>query len=422
MAQHTHGRSTSRRLTTASASALIAAFVVAVIVGSGSAVRLTGLDNANDNLHGHTRNDGPACTRPSGSRGGCRTRTGATPTAPATPGPSGMSAPPGTATGCNVLEQILAACGTATTTPAPSSTTTTTPTATPLSVTPAPRDDRSDDPETCAGATPPVPPPSGSWTCTLDDEFGDTSLDSTLWQPVLTSTSGFMSGSLLSQVCYVDNPDTVSETGGVLDLSVVQLVAPTTCQLPDGASFVTSYEGGMIASYQRFSQKYGYFAVRAAVPATSVSGLQETLWLYPENQTLYGPWPDSGEIDYGEFYSSYPLDDVPFVHYPGSSADPDATSSTGCTIDGDATAGQFNTYALAWTPTTITTYFNGVPCTSDTYAPYVLSPDTAPEPFNQPFFLAFTAALGMNGANSFQPGTTPLPATTQIDWVRVWQY
>ena len=151
-------------------------------------------------------------------------------------------------------------------------------------------------------------------------------------------------------------------------------------------------------------------------------GLQETLWLFPEDETLYGPWPDSGEIDYGEFYSSYPLDDVPDLHYPGSAADPNATTSTGCSIAGDATAGRFNTYALSWTPTTITTYFNEVPCTTDTYAPYVTSPDAAPAPFNQPFFLAFTAALSADGNDSFQPGTTPLPATTQIDWVRVWQY
>jgi len=85
-------------------------------------------------------------------------------------------------------------------------------------------------------------------------------------------------------------------------------------------------------------------------------------------------------------------------------------------------AGQFNTCAPSWTPTTITTSFNGVPCLTDVYEPYVTSPDTAPEPFNQPFFLAFRSAFGMNNSDSFEPGTTPLPATMRIDWVRVWQY
>ncbi len=54
--------------------------------------------------------------------------------------------------------------------------------------------------------------------------------------------------------------------------------------------------------------------------------------------------------------------------------------------------------------------------------PYVTNPDTAPAPFDQPFFLAFTAALGTNGNDVFESGSTPLPATTKIDWVRVWQY
>ena len=195
--------------------------------------------------------------------------------------------------------------------------------------------------------------------------------------------------------------------------------ASTYCHGLNGVGSFTQYEGGMVSSYQLFSQKYGYFETRAAMPPTSVPGLQESLWLYPENEKLYGPWPDSGEIDYAEFYSDLPDADVPVTHYPGSSNDPNANIGA-CTIPGDATAGQFNTYAVSWTPTTITTYFNGVACMTDTYGPYVTNPDVAPEPFDQPFFLAFTSALGI-GSNQFQPGTTPLPATMHIDWVRVWQ-
>lgn len=36
--------------------------------------------------------------------------------------------------------------------------------------------------------------------------------------------------------------------------------------------------------------------------------------------------------------------------------------------------------------------------------------------------LAFTSAFGMDGSDTFEPGTTPLPDTMKIDWVRVWQY
>jgi beta-glucanase (GH16 family) len=176
-----------------------------------------------------------------------------------------------------------------------------------------------------------------------------------------------------------------------------------------------------MCSDKLFSQQYGYFEVRAETPPTSAKGLQETLWLYPLDQNLYGRWPDSGEIDFAEFYSYLSQKDYPVLHYPGATKDPHSNAiPEGCDAGGASTSGQFNTYAMMWTPSAITTYFNGVPCFTDSYGPYVKRPDTAPEPFNQPFFLNLTAALG-TGANVAN-AQTPMPATTKVDWVRVWQY
>ena len=169
----------------------------------------------------------------------------------------------------------------------------------------------------CAGTAPPVTAPSGSWHCTLDDEFNGTSLDGSKWSPMLTYASAYRTGPLFHQVCYVNNPDTINVSGGTLNLSVVQSAQPIGCQGTYASKGQTDIEGGMVISYNLFSQEYGFFEASAEMPATSVPGLQETLWLYPQNETLYGPWPDSGEIDYGEFYSEYPNNDVPAIHYPG---------------------------------------------------------------------------------------------------------
>ncbi len=273
----------------------------------------------------------------------------------------------------------------------------------------------------CAGTAPPVAAPAGTWHCTFDDEFDGTSLDGSKWSPMLTYASAYRTGPLFHQVCYVDNPSTINVSGGTLNLSVVQSPQPIECQGTYASKAQTNIEGGMVISSDLFSQQYGFFEARAEMPATEVPGLQETLWLYPQNETLYGPWPDSGEIDFGEFYSEYPDNDVPAIHYPGSNNDPDATDDN-CVHAGASTAGQFHTYAALWTPTSITTYYDGQPCVTDVYGPYVSNPDTAPEPFNQPFFLALTAALGASNGDQYRPGETPLPATTKIDWVRVWQY
>lgn len=42
------------------------------------------------------------------------------------------------------------------------------------------------------------------------------------------------------------------------------------------------------------------------------------------------------------------------------------------------------------------------------------------KPFNQPFFINLTQALGL-APNTCNPATTPLLATTEIKYGRVWQ-
>jgi beta-glucanase (GH16 family) len=271
----------------------------------------------------------------------------------------------------------------------------------------------------CKRGTPPVPAPSGAWTCTFDDEFNGTSLDTTKWSPQLTQFSGYTTGT--TKPCYVNTPQTISESGGTLNVSVIRLPRMTYCKGLDYFGSTTRYEAGMITSYKLFSQRYGYFEMRAQTPSTTLSGLQETLWLYPSDETLYGKWPDSGEIDFAEFYSDLASKDYPILHFPGATHDPNASVvPNGCAATNATPGDGFNTYGVLWTPTAISTYFNGVRCFTDSYGSYVTNPDTAPEPFNQPFFLNVTAALGM-GLNAVNRHT-PMPATTRIDWVRVWQY
>ena len=251
----------------------------------------------------------------------------------------------------------------------------------------------------CQGTTPLGLP--GRWTCTFDDEFNGSSLNPDVWVPQETAASGYLNG---ASACYVNSPDTISVSGGYLNLSVRQ-VAPFTC--PDGNnSFTTSYEAGMVSTYGLFDQTYGAFEVSAKLPPAEIAGLQETFWLYPQNLT-YGAWPASGEIDFAEFYSDFPGLDVPYIHYAQSSTDPNATAYD-CLINQDA----FNTYGVEWTPTSITVLSNGQPCLVDT-------PSKGGQPFDQPFFIALTQALGV-GTDAFVPGTTPLPDTTEVDWVRAW--
>lgn len=215
-----------------------------------------------------------------------------------------------------------------------------------------------------------------------------------------------------AQECFVNSPNNISVANGVLNLTVRQEAAPFTCVDPKG-NYTTQYTSGAAMSFGKFSQAYGRFEVRAAFPAATVAGLQSSLWLWPNNPLQYGAYPASGEIDIAEEYSLHADRAIPYVHYVPAALDWSITNNY-CTIS-DVSA--FHDYVLNWTSTSLSVTFDGKQCISDTWNP--ASPLVKPQPFDQPFFINLTQALGI-GSNVFNPATTPLPATTQIDYVRVW--
>ncbi|HWF25894.1 MAG TPA: glycoside hydrolase family 16 protein [Solirubrobacteraceae bacterium] len=272
----------------------------------------------------------------------------------------------------------------------------------------------------CGGESPPPRPGGGTWTCTFDDEFDATTgdagaLNRSWWVPQVTATSAYTTGPVGAEACYVDSPANISVSGGALHLTARKEAAPFTCSW-----FTTQYTAGMVSTYAHFNQTYGRFEVRALLPQTTAGGLQETLWLWPVNDTLYGPWPGSGEVDFSEFYSEYSDLDIPYIHYNYSptTVNPATHTNTVTAYNCQIALSQYNAYAVVWTPGSFTITINGKTCLIDSYVPD--GGLTSPAPFNQPFFIALTQALGI-GTNAFNPATTPLPATTSIDYVRVWK-
>jgi beta-glucanase (GH16 family) len=295
---------------------------------------------------------------------------------------------------------------TTTTTVKPTTTTTaqpTTTTAAPTTTTTAPPVDG-----TCGG-TAGLKDDGSAWQCSFDDEFNGTSVDRSNWLVQTTASSGYHSG----QECFVDSPNNVDVSGGDLHLTVRQEAAPFACATPS-SSYSTQYTSGTVVTYGKFSQTYGRFEVRAKLPGAKVKGLQEAFWLWPDSPYKYGLWPYSGEIDFAEIYSQYPDRAIPYIHYVPGALDVNVTNNY-CLIN-DIT--QYHTYAAEWTPTTITIKYDGQTCLVDTWNPK--SPLLKPAPFDQPFMIALTQALGIGG-NAFNAATTPLPATTSVDYVRAWK-
>ncbi|GAA4818530.1 family 16 glycosylhydrolase [Nocardioides caeni] len=259
----------------------------------------------------------------------------------------------------------------------------------------------------CGGGVAAVQSTDGTWTCRFFDEFSGKSVDTAKWMVQRTWATGWHSGA----ECYVDDRDNVRVSGGTLQLTARKEAAPFTCSMPDGSDYQTQVTSGMVTTYNRLHQTYGRWEIRAKFPDVTTPGVHSALWMFPR-YSAYGAWPASGEIDIAEFYSSVPDRAIPYVHYASDGTDPNMTSWS-CFIDRT----QFHTYRLDWTRTTITISIDGKVCLRNSWSP--AAPLTKPAPFDQPFFLALTQALGI-GQNAYSAQGTALPATTQVDWVRVW--
>lgn len=247
--------------------------------------------------------------------------------------------------------------------------------------------------------------PAPSTAITMHDTFTGTTLNRELWVPQKTATSHFTTGAGLCE--YIDDPSVISVANGYLNLSVHNNPAKPG-----------HFLAGEVSTIGKFSQTYGRFEVRAKLPDSNTPGLQETFWLWPNNDLKYGPWPLSGEIDFAEFYSQYPSLVIPYLHY-GTRGTGNPYSPRGQNMVTSWVAhmlpGEFNTYGIEWRAGVIVLYVNGKVTLVDTYAPANVK---SPAPFDQPFFLALTQAIGQ-GANAPTAHTT-IPATTLIDSVTVW--
>ncbi len=243
-------------------------------------------------------------------------------------------------------------------------------------------------------------PGGGSWTCTLADSFSGTSLDDRYW----TGMDLYGSGAL----CVRDTPRTVSVSGGVLRLTVLPTDASVQCpEREDGTR--GSYAGAWVSSYYRFSQQYGRFEARMRVTAVDGPGLHEGFWLWPD--VRYGSdadWPDSGEIDIAETYSSAPDLAIPFLHYSDDAKGP--VDGLNTAWDCAATRGQWHTYTLEWTATRLEILVDGTSCLVNT---------AGASSFQKRFIIAFSQVLG--GGDNLYDGGVPLPATTEVDYVKVWR-
>lgn len=159
------------------------------------------------------------------------------------------------------------------------------------------------------------------------------------------------------------------------------------------------------------SWKYGYFEARLKLPTGK--GTWPAFWMMPKNFTA---WPADGEIDimeevgYRPNYVSSAIHCTSYNHSIGTEKTKEVYLPSAQT--------EYHVYALEWTEDYIRTYVDGVELF---YFANDKKGNKDTWPFNAPFYLKLNLAWGGNWGGAQGVDEAALPATYQIDYVRVFQ-
>ena len=174
-------------------------------------------------------------------------------------------------------------------------------------------------------------------------------------------------------------------------------------------------ENGKIYSgrvYAKVKEGWTYGYIEASIKLPKGKGTWPAFWMMPVN---FRSWPADGEIDimeevgYHPDYVSSSLHAKSHVHSNGTQV----THEMYC----KGADGEFHTYAMEWTAENITTYVDGK---------VQLSYDNKGKgrddwPYDDPFYVIFNLAWGGTWGGSQGVDESALPATMEIDYIRVFQ-
>jgi len=158
------------------------------------------------------------------------------------------------------------------------------------------------------------------------------------------------------------------------------------------------------------SWTYGYFEARLKLPQGK--GTWPAFWMLPKNFTA---WPDDGEIDILEEVGYRPNWVASSIHckaYYHSIGTQKTAEKYVDTAESD-----FHIYAVEWTEEYIKGFVDGF-CYFTFLNDKTNNKDTWP--FNVPFYLKLNLAWGGNWGGAQGVDETKLPATYEIDYVRVY--
>lgn len=176
------------------------------------------------------------------------------------------------------------------------------------------------------------------------------------------------------------------------------------------------YTSSRITTQYRQEFKYGIIEFRAKLPGGR--GTWPALWMMPVN-SVYGTWPNSGEIDvvelvgYDENKIHATIHTDRFNHKEFSQKGSAKNLPTATT--------DFHVYKVEWLPDRLNFYVDDEMYFTFIAANYHPCPDEEEWPFDKMFFLIMNVAIGGDWGGVQGIDDTIFPVAMEVDYVRVYQ-
>ena len=239
-----------------------------------------------------------------------------------------------------------------------------------------------------------------AWNLVWSDEFNSTSVDTNRWSFDIGTGPPYPGWGNSELEYYTSRTQNVYVAGGVLHIVARR------------ESFSgSSYTSARVKTMSLFAKKYGRIEFRAKLPQGQ--GYWPALWLLPQD-SVYGDWPASGEIDVMENQGANPWFVLGSIGY-GAIGNPQFFSAWGYVYPDTVT--DFHTYVVEWTPNMFIWSVDEELYALQTY--WWTSGGAYPAPFDQSFYILMNLAVG--GQFGGDPDvTTVFPGEMQVDYVRVY--
>lgn len=253
-----------------------------------------------------------------------------------------------------------------------------------------------------------------------NDEFDGCSLDLTKWDYQYGDGSEYKldewGNSDLEY--YTDRPENVRVEDGKLILTAVRENTPY-----EGMEYTSGRIRTMTTEDEElFSLTYGRIEARIRMP--SGEGVWPAFRMLPVDDSIYGAWAASGEIDIMKAGSGE-TEQIEGALYYGKEK-PDELCQLGFyKFQGRTDITEYHTYALDWGPDGICWYVDGY-CyySTNTWSgrgKAAAADYTSPAPFDVPFYILLDLAVGETDDQEADLSAGDFPKSMEVDYVRVFQ-